>query len=27
VGTTTYRGNAKLVCADDLLRDVVMSAY
>lgn len=26
VGTTTYRGNAKLVCADNLLRDVVMSA-
>jgi hypothetical protein len=26
VGTVTYRGNAKLVCADDVLRDVVMSA-
>jgi hypothetical protein len=26
VGATTYRGNAKLVCVDDLLRDVVMSA-
>lgn len=26
VGAAMYRGNAKLVCADDLLRDVVMSA-
>lgn len=26
VGGTTYRGNAKLVCGDGLLRDVVMSA-
>jgi hypothetical protein len=26
VGTATYRGNAKLVCVDDLLSDVVMSA-
>jgi hypothetical protein len=25
VGTTTYRGNAKLVCVDDLLRELVMS--
>jgi hypothetical protein len=25
VGATTYRGNAKLVCVDDLLRDLVMS--
>jgi hypothetical protein len=26
VGATMYRGNAKLVCVDDLLSDVVMSA-